>query len=220
MKSDWDKYGLGVNDWDNLMRFKFKDNSQIGGTFCDVGAHKGIVTNHFIELAGPTGFVYSFELNPYNYSLLMAFRSNNCIIENLAISDSSGVVDFYGRHDEANVNIIGHDTSFIKMEKKGEIKSISLDEYFKDKKVDYLKIDVEGAELKVLKGGINTIRNCKYVIVECHFDEDWEEIFNFLSSNDLKFKNLVDDVPISFGPCEPCPGLSSIGRPYQIYLKN
>ena len=54
-----------------------------------------------------------------------------------------------------NINTYG-DTSMIAIE------TISIDEFVdeqKIKKVDYIKMDIEGAELEALKGGINTLKN-------------------------------------------------------------
>ncbi len=220
MDSDWRKYNLMPDDWDNLIRIKFQENSVGGAVFCDVGAHKGIITSHFINLAGPSGKVYAFEMNPYSHQVISYLSSNNCIIENMAVSNTNGTIDYYGDFDEASANILGYDTNYKKMNKKGEIKSITLDEYFKDKIVNYIKIDVEGAELSVVKGGMETLRKCKYAVIECHFNEDWKELCEFLISNEFSFRNLVDDVPIFYGECIPTSGLSSNGRPYQIYLKN
>lgn len=219
----WERLNIPVNDWDNLLRIKYNENTKPGGIFCDVGACNGVITKFFKNIAGDGGKVYAFELNKYNYDSIKYLSSYNCIIENLAISDKSEIVTIYGDNYNAGnhiSNIIGHDTAFRKMNVIGNINSITLDDYFKDKPLDYLKIDVEGAELKVIKGGIETIRKCKYVIIECHFQTDWKDIYELLSSNNLEFKNLVDDVLIYYGDTVVVPGIASNGMPYQIYLKN
>ena len=197
----WIKYGIQVNDWDRLISLKFQENCK-DGNYCDVGACNGVITKFFKHLAGENGKVYSFELNPYNYNNIKSLSSDNCIVENMAVSDESGEVELYsdnmnpGNHIS---NIVGYDTAFRKMNSIGKVKSISLDEYFKNTVVDYLKIDVEGAELKVIKGAINTLKNCKFAVIECHFKEDWNEIYSVLKLNNLDFKNLVDDVPVYYG---------------------
>ena len=219
----WNKYNIEVNDWDNLLKIKFKENIKTEGKYCDVGSCNGVITSFFKSLAGDKGMVYSFELNPFNYSVVKMLESNNCIVENLAVSDNFDIVEIYGDNDQSGnhvSNIIGHDTSFRKMNIIGKVPSITLDEYFKDKDLDYLKIDVEGAELKVLQGGINTIKKCKYVIVECHFESDWMKIYELIKSNNLDFRNLVDDVPVYYRDTNPVPGIGRYGMPYQIYLKN
>lgn len=219
----WEKYNIEINDWDKLVSIKFQENTNTGGIFCDVGACKGVITSLFKSLAGHSGMVYSFELNPYNYESIKFLKSDNCIIENLAVSDINGILEIYSDNTNSGnhtSNIIGYDTSYRKMNKIGTVKSIQLDEYFAGKKVDYLKVDVEGAELKVLKGAIETIKNCKYAIIECHFENQWQEINNFLKSNNLIFRNLVDDEEVFFGETQPVPGRGRNGNPYQMYIKN
>ena len=220
----WNKLGIPTNDWDSLLKYKFLENTKKDGYFCDVGACNGFFTNLFKEISGENGRVYSFEMNPFNYKNINWMSSYNCIIENMAISGVSGEVDFYsdsyGRNGDFTSNIVGFDTGYRNMNKIGKVKSIKLDEYFKNKKLDYLKIDVEGAEYDVIIGGLETIKNCKYVIIECHFQNDWEKIFKLLKENNLNFKNLTDDVPIFYGETEALPGIAKNGMPYQIYLKN
>ena len=218
----WEKLNISVNDWDTLLRYKFLENTT-AGVFCDVGACNGLFTNLFKDICGKEGRVYSFELNPLNYHNILWLKDDNCIIENLAISEKSGEVEYYSNIDTAGdftSNILGFDTGFTAMNKIGKIKSISLDEYFKDMQIDYLKIDVEGAEYDVIKGGLETLKKCKYVIIECHFQSDWHKIHDLLKENNLNFKNLTDDVPIFYGTTEVLPGIAHNGMPYQIYLKN
>lgn len=220
--NNWEILNIPVNDWDNLLKIKFEQNTESGGIFCDVGAASGLITSHFKKIAGDKGKVYSFEMNKNNYNSITHLCSDNCIIENLAVSDKSEVVNVYADSNSSHnyiSNILGYDSSYRNMDVIGNVNSISLDEYFLNKNLDYLKIDVEGAELKVIKGGIETIKKCKYVVIECHFSKDWEEIFNLLKLNNLDFKNIVDDVPIYLGDTIEIPGINSNGMPYQIYLK-
>lgn len=135
-----------------------------------------------------------------------------CVYENIAVSDKDGIEKIYSSSSspgEHMSNILGYDVGYNKMQFSSDIKSIKLDTYFEDIKVDCIKIDVEGAELKVINGGINTIKNSKFCIIECHFDEDWADIYNILVSNELVFRNLITDEIIN-----------KYSRPYQIYLQN
>lgn len=210
-------------DWDQLIQNKFLKNVSEGSVCCDVGACNGIFTDFFKNLTGDKGTVYSFELNIFNYRNLLRLASDNCICENLAVSDKEEILDVYADNEVSGnhiSNIIGHDTAFRKMNSIGKVKSISLDDYFKNKIVDYIKIDVEGAELRVIKGGLETLKKCKMVVIECHYDEDWKEICQLLNENKLEFKNLVNDEIVDYGDYQQIPGRSSIGRPYQMYLIN
>lgn len=163
----WDK----ALDWDNLAKDIFIKNSRPGWDYCDVGACHGLFTHTFIELAKPNGKVYAFELNDANPVI------NNCIYEKKAVSDIDGFESMYdcGSHMS---NIIGHDVNYNENKFLKTVESVTLDSYFNNKNLNCVKIDVEGAELKVLKGGINTIKKCNIVVIECHLDEIWPEMFD------------------------------------------
>lgn len=202
-------------NWDNLIKNKFINNFR-PGIYCDVGACKGEYTTLFKQLCG-TGKVFAFEINQKNLLDIEHLSSDKCIIENLAVSDKDGCkIDVYGQ--EYQSNILGYDVGFNKCDIVGSVESVTLDNYFKNIKVDFLKIDVEGSELKVILGGINTIKNSKLTIIECHFDEDWEEIYSVLKKNNLNFRNIIDDEFVFYGNTKQIPGRSFNGRPYQMYL--
>jgi len=220
----WQELNLKVDDWDNLIALSFIDNfKKMGdGNFCDVGACNGIFTKFFSQITKKQ--VYSFEMNPNNFNHLSSIVSANCIIENLAVCNEDGEVNFYSEGTSSGnhlSNIVGYDANHREMIPQGKVKSIKLDSYFDKIDVDYIKIDVEGAELEVLKGGINTLKRCKFAIIECHYDKDWAKIVDFCKSNGLKFKNLVDDEDIYYTRnATAIPGRSSNGRTYQMYIKN
>jgi len=63
---------------------------------------------------------------------------------------------------------------------------ISLDQYFHGMKIDFVKIDAEGAETKILNGGKKTIMNhnfLKIAVCTYHYQNDSSEIYEMLYSN-------------------------------------
>ena len=204
--------------WDELLTNKFLEYSKKDGIYCDVGSANGFFTNVFKNLINEYGYVYGFEPNPYNFDSIKYLNDENCKIENLAISDKVGEMDLYGLNTHSQnytSNITGYDMGLKPLPIIGKTKTTTLDIYFDDKKVDFLKIDVEGAELDVIRGGLITIKNSILTIIEVHFDRDWEEICNLLDSNGLQFFNLENNEPIIFNN-----ELPSKGRCYQIFYKN
>jgi len=139
--------------------------------FYDVGASYGFYTVlalNFIK----NGEIHSFEpsrnvVNFVKYNVEIQTRSNIFTkINNVAVSNSESDIDFYD-----NINC-GHSllSTTIKekanfdTEKSGvskyKVSSIALDAYTKDnKKPTLIKIDVEGAELNVLKGSVHLLEN-------------------------------------------------------------
>lgn len=208
-------------NWDILIKNKFIENSINNGIYCDVGACKGEYTDFFTKIA-VEGKVFAFEINPKNYNSLLKYESKNCKIEKLAVTNTNGeIIDVYGNYtDDYQSSIFNYDVGYKPLEIIDRVETITLDKYFENQKVDFIKIDVEGAEFQVIQGALNTIRNCKLVIIECHFDEDWEKIHEFLKKNNLFFKNIVNDEIVKFEEHEPTPGVAHNGRPYQMYLIN
>lgn len=86
------------------------------------------------------------------------------------------IVNFYqnDKHPGGNsyYKEIGHNLSSKLYNENNCYKKITykLDTIIKKRNLplpDLVKIDVQGAEKDIIEGGINTIQNCKYLIVEC-----------------------------------------------------
>ena len=90
--------------------------------------------------------------------------------------------------------------SFLKEE--SEIETIDLDTFVSENKignVDFLKIDVQGAELDIFKGASKTLKNSLFIISEVEFLKIYEnqplfgDVSNFLSDNDFMFHKFFGD---------------------------
>jgi FkbM family methyltransferase len=171
-------------DQNDRLNFTYLDKIiEKGDVLVDIGANQGIYTDFFKRLINDDGKIYTVELHPQTFKSLVGKYANekNIILENKAVSDKCGVVNFYLGVDSFTNNIIGHDMNFKTNEKGGEIESITLDKLLENEKhIKLIKIDVEGAEKMVLSGMKETIKKTDYVFVECHIDEDWVEISNLL----------------------------------------
>jgi FkbM family methyltransferase len=190
-------------DWDSLVKKLILENYKDNWTFCDVGSSEGDYTNFFNSLENINS-IYSFDINENNPTPIGSHH------EIMAVSDNDGTEPFYihNYHPSKMSNIIGVDVDGIQCNFVKNIPSIRLDTYFKDIPVNCLKIDVEGSELKVIKGGLETIKKCNIVVIECHLDEDWPEIYELFQENNLEFFNIHNNEKIK-------PNV----RPYQIYKK-
>lgn len=129
----------------------------------DIGAHIGYFSILFSEIVGSKGKVFAFEPCPENYSLLINNISNakNNVIEvfNYALSDKQGMTELYLSKGNSM-------HSLIKEYSGGNfgtsvVRTRTIDDFLEsinNPQIDFIKIDVEGSELKVLEGMINTIR--------------------------------------------------------------
>lgn len=129
--------------------------------FVDVGTHVGFFTVLAAKKIGPDGKVYSFEPIPENIAALKKNialnKLNNVEIINHAVSSRSGDQVFKIRKDTGLSGFYDHPLGETIREIK--VKTSTLDEHFKNKKIDFIKIDTEGNELKVLKGAKKTLKN-------------------------------------------------------------
>jgi FkbM family methyltransferase len=189
-------------DHNDELNFKYlKPLIEKGDVLVDVGANQGIYTDFFESIINQDGKIYTIELEPQTFKKLIEKYSNrkNIILENKAISDSCGIVDYYLGVDSFTNNIIGHDMNFKINKKGGKIESVTLDELLENEEhIKLIKIDVEGAEKLVLRGMEKTIPKTDYIFVECHLNEDWDEISDILFDKyDLYCTNVKGDSIVS-----------------------
>lgn len=171
-------------DQNDKLNFTYLDKLiEKGDVLVDVGANQGVYTDFFKRLIGDDGKIYTIELHPQTFKILTEkyLNEKNIILKNKAVSDKCGIVDFYLGVDSFTNNIIGHDMNFKSNKKGGEIESITLDKLLEnEERIKLIKIDVEGAEKLVLKGMEKTISKTDYIFIECHLNEDWDEISDIL----------------------------------------
>lgn len=127
--------------------------------FVDIGANVGYFSLIAAKLVGDQGQVYAFEPDPENFKLLekniKVNNYKNIIAINKAISNKSGKARLYLEPD----NLCGHSLVAKNGNKFVEVETIILDEFLKNKKIDVIKIDVEGFEPAAFEGMKNTIKN-------------------------------------------------------------
>lgn len=123
----------------------------------DVGANIGYYTLLFSRLTENHGRVFGFEPEPNNFELLRKNTEinnyDNVTLEQKAVSKNPGIINLY----LAKNGIVGHriyDSDICSG--SIEVEMISLDDYFSKlnliDKINFIKIDVEGAELGVFHG--------------------------------------------------------------------
>lgn len=179
---------------------KFKINYLI-----DVGSHKGEFLSYVLNLNLKK--IYCFEPQKEIYKLLYDKYKNNKQIEffNIGLGDQISKMPFYeNKLSSTSTFLESKNTFFHKLknfiinsdkpfEQKHLIEVKTLDSIFVEKKINdiFLKIDVEGFELNVLKGSQKLLINkVKYVLVERHFFQLYKqnlsnEVNLFLTKNNF-----------------------------------
>ncbi|MDP1563167.1 MAG: FkbM family methyltransferase [Pirellulaceae bacterium] len=144
----------------------FRNLIQPGDCVWEIGAHIGFVTQFYSQLVGESGRVVAFEPGPENLKYLRANIATNPNIElqPVAVCEFTGVVtlnveNLSGQNNSlvsnlpvlaANIQNAGIQPQLTQI----EVPTVSLDA-FRDtetRKPDFIKIDVEGVEARVLKG--------------------------------------------------------------------
>jgi FkbM family methyltransferase len=182
----------------------FLDIVRQGMTIVDVGVNRGYFSLLFAKLMNDKGKVLSFEPNPSScFWFRKSIQSNGykCIkLFQYALSDKEGSATLYrGTYS-------GSSSLFPSLHTKKEtitVKTRKLDNVLKDEgidKVDILKIDVEGADLLVLKGAERLLKrqNIKLAMdVDVKSSQERNQLFDFLKSCDFEvFRIGKELVPI------------------------
>jgi FkbM family methyltransferase len=136
----------------------------------DIGANIGYYTLMISRLIAPDGMVHSFEAATSTYNRLKEHihinNFNNILFHHSAVSDNNGQSVIYCA-DESNTGESRLE-SFKGFKKKESVNCITLDTYIEKEaveKVDFIKIDVEGAEMLVIKGALSLLNNYRPVVM-------------------------------------------------------
>ncbi len=129
----------------------------------------------------------NIDLDEENIDLFNSYRKKDVNLAT-AVSDKEGETDLYFYHSKSALNTISKENADFQKAKVSKIKKIKTQTInkiienspFKDRKIDFLSVDVEGSELSILKNFDFTKYSPKVIVVE-YLD---------LSLKKLEIKNL------------------------------
>lgn len=166
----------------------FRPHIKKDAVIIDVGGHSGQTTKLFSQMA-PQGHVYVFEPGLYAQSIISKViqlkKFNNVTLETVGLSNERGEAELvaplktsgsvgFGR---SHVSYSDEDDNNV----KHTIQLITLDDYIADKyirRVDFLKVDIEGHEMKMFYGATKTIDTFRPVVYTEAIDEFLERSGN------------------------------------------
>ena len=174
--------------------------------FIDVGAHKGEFLSYLLKLKHKK--IYCFEPQKNIFQLLdKKFKNYNKVeLYNLGLAEkSSNKIFFVNKLSMTSTFSKSKNTFFSKFKKfvlrsnnfftdKYLVKTKKLDEILKNKNLKdaFLKVDVEGFELNVLKGAKNLLsKKIKFILVEKHFFQLYDKNYTNDVHLFLKKKNFM-----------------------------
>ena len=134
--------------------------------FIDLGAHYGYFSILAAKWINKPGSVFSVEPHPLffnHHQRNVKINKLNDIITSyqIALSDKPG-----------KANMIGKDERIFNEETDGKVSVTTFDSLCKNENIkpDIIKIDVQGAEGKILAGMPNTLKNISHIFIETHSD--------------------------------------------------
>ena len=178
-----------------------KNNLSNDPIIFDIGANKGQSIEKYLKIfKNPQ--IHSFEPIKSEIDILKKKykHNNNIYLNDFALGEKNEFKDLNitAKSDNSSFNKINLDTDWVKIrseqnnttinnyvEKIEKVKVITLDEYVKSKKIediDFMKIDTQGYEDKILEGSLETIKNNKISIIqtEIMFDDNYNKYLNFI----------------------------------------
>jgi FkbM family methyltransferase len=176
-----------------------------GDTVIDIGAHIGRYTITSSKQVGNTGKVVAIEADPDNFQLLkrnIALNNlTNVLPLNYAVFSTRTRMKLYEQSASAKYNSLML-TRAAKTKNYVEVNADTLDSILQlneVSQVNWIKIDVEGAEFEVLKGSTKTLSGENVsLLIEIHNIEDpshYDHIVDFLKYHnyEMTFEQRYDD---------------------------
>jgi FkbM family methyltransferase len=176
-------------EYDRLTNLIMKRVIRRDANCIDIGCHKGEILQAILKYA-PDGRHFAFEPIPYLFLQLGQKFAGKALIYPFALSDQTGETTFqlvknapaYSGINRRKYNIAHPDIEEINVQLR------TLDELIPvDLPIDFIKIDVEGAEFGVLKGSVKLIKRWKPVVVfefgmgaSDYYGTDPEALYTFL----------------------------------------
>jgi FkbM family methyltransferase len=150
-----------------------KDNALI----VDVGASLGQYTRTICQAVSSSD-LYAIEADPIRVEQLerncqewAQGSTNKIVVLHMALTDRTGDVPYFVTNSDVSGGLTPHATPRPVEWEEITIPSSTLDELFPERSPDFIKIDVEGAELSVLRGAVRILAQDKTIfLIELH---DW-----------------------------------------------
>jgi len=172
-------------------------------TIIDAGAYKGKYTELCENSVGSDGHIYAIEPNPIFYAELKNKFGNgrhpNIRLFEAALGDEVTETTFYASDEFASTSSFNRDHAALFSGRSREIRvlQMTLDQLLENEHiegVEMAKIDVEGAELRLLMGAAKSLENgiIRRMIIEVHEDiVGMADIKKFLSKYPYKIRVVM-----------------------------
>tara|TARA_R110002012_G_scaffold311860_2_gene521659 strand:- start:3280 stop:3891 length:612 start_codon:yes stop_codon:yes gene_type:complete len=173
-------------------KIKQKHNMDINGVI-HIGGHHGQEFKIYVE--NNIENIMFFEPVPSTFKILKENIGDKAILHNVALGNENKKIEMYietaNKGQSSSILEPGLHTiqyPHITFDNKLEVDMVRLDDFIEESTdYNFINIDVQGYELEVMKGAINTLKNVDYIISEVNRDEVYincsrvNELDSFLS---------------------------------------
>ena len=184
--------------------------------FIDVGANVGYYTMIASQIVGPKGKVYAFEPEASNFDRLTRHirinRFSNVYAYHGAVGAKPGRTKLYlnplneGGHSfhkhrrffdsGRSISIEAGVKKFPDFKFEEEVEVVPLSSFVKDKKIqriNLLKIDVEGAQMEVIKGMLEILNKQKVAGIICELNKSDSDLIKMLNEREYRIYRCTND---------------------------
>ena len=180
-------------------------NGDKEGYFVDIGAHDGINLSNTYLLEKDYDWT-GICVEPIKAVFDKLVKNRNCICKNTCIYDKTGevtfsIIDGYYEMLSGITEDINHHKAIVEKESQSiKCPSITFTELLDEAQaplvMDFLSLDTEGSELKILQSLNHNKYKFLYITVEHNYTPLREEIRKFLVSKDYEYvnENVHDDI--------------------------
>lgn len=162
---------LGALDREQLLAFQYAKLVRPGDLAVDVGAHTGLHAGRLLRRVGPAGgllLVEPLEAIAERFLVPLYGADPRCELFRGALAEQPGRLPFFvatGSEQESGLRLREHLTQPSALAPvRTEVEVTTLDALVRGRRPAFVKIDVEGAELRVLAGGRRTLAEARPVV--------------------------------------------------------
>lgn len=165
-----------------------------GTTALDVGSCFGQMALMFSDFVGPTGDVLAFEADEYVAGILQknvaANEKTNIRVFQRAVHERNDETVYYPVPDFARFGSYGSYGIDPRAKEGRQVSTMTIDSLQWSKPISFMKVDVQGSDLFVLRGATETIRRHQMPIV-FEFEEQFQAEFGTSLKDYLAFIESV-----------------------------
>jgi len=185
--------GFIRGDYESYKTEAFLNNFSSGSIFFDIGSHIGYYSSIAAVINNGMGSIFAFEPRPMNIKFFRKHMKINNFQNVTLIEAAVGATDGFVQFDEKH----GSATGFVSQDGNIRVRQVSIDRMVKEGQLPvpgFIKIDVEGGEIEVLKGLKFVVTSARpKILVATHTPACLKFAEEFLNSHNYRFRVLNPD---------------------------